>query len=505
MVEYDELDEKLLDNFGPKSGCIVRKDLSRNLKEVSKAPNAVIEYLLGAKSAKFGASKAREVLKEVKEILARRLPGPDEGKKIESRIEKNGKGKIIDKISATFNVGKGIYTGKLANSGIGSLEGDKPIYIPKEFAHEYEKILSGGIWAKTELGYDPNNQVEGKSYPLYLRDLQPIQLSHFDREEIISKRKQFSLDEWLDILIRCIGFEPTSGKIDRRQKLFYISRLIPLVEENFNLLELGQKETGKSFAYRELSPYESLVSGTNITEARLFKNLNTGDPGLVALWDAVTFSEVKGLEFQSGQVIHMLKDYMQAGKVNRGGEPITGSCSLIFTGNIERNVRTLLNQGKTLFKPLPEKMKDPALLDRIHFYLPGWEVDKISSNRLTDHFGLSVDYFSEFLRAFRGNVPHIPEPNKYYEWTQPERLKSRDEKAIRNTVSGFVKILHPHGEVEAETIEEYLRWAIEMRKRVVGQLCRMDDEYCGRQFTYRCPRDGPEKSVSVPEKIEEEY
>lgn len=486
-MDLDSLDEKVLGHF---KGYVVRKDIVRKLKTGYNVPNYVLEYLVAGKCSSSDEDTIEEGVNNVKAILSQHFVDQDESEKIKAKIREERSFRVIDKISAKLHEQKDLYWASLFNSRISNAN------INSGMVMEHEKMLTDGIWAVIKVGYNPDITIGSTSYPFIIENIKPIQLSRFSIDPILNKRDEFEKEEWLDLLIRSIGLEPNSESIDHRQKMLHISRLIPMVEKNFNLIDLGPRSTGKSYVYRELSPYSILISGGKTTVAKLFVNLRTNRVGLVGMWDTVAFDEVAGMRFKDSHAIQILKDYMESGSFSRGKEEITADGSIVLNGNINTDIETLLKTSH-LFAPMPEDMVDTALIDRIHFYLPGWEIDKLSPGHFTDHFGLSVDYFSQFLRELRDkNFTDVVD--EYF--SLGSHLNQRDSRAVRKTVSGLVKLIHPDGVYDKDDLREYLAIAMEMRRRVKEQLKRLGGiEYWDTNFSYIEKENQEESYVPVPE------
>jgi ATP-dependent Lon protease len=372
----------------------------------------------------------------------------------------------------------------------------KNVDIPEAEVKRYDKLLLGGIWAILDIRYEAENLYRGSIRPFLIEEIKPIQLATLDIKEYATKRAFFTREEWIDVLMRAIGMEPTHPDFNQRKKMLFISRLIPMVERNFNFVELGPRNTGKSFVFREISPNAILISGGKTTVANLFMHLGTGKIGLVGLWDVVAFDEVSGIRFQDNDAIQILKDYMESGSFSRGREEIPAEASMVFNGNINTDVPTLLKTSH-LFSPFPEEMQDMALIDRFHFYHPGWEIDKLKPDHFSNHFGFVVDYFAEILRELR-KLTYTDIIDRYFLFGS--HLNQRDVKAVRKTVSGLVKLLHPDGNVQKEELEEYLEFAMEMRRRIKEQLKKMGGmEYWAVNFSYIDKDTQEEHFVNVPE------
>jgi len=488
-INLDTLDKKLVDNF---RGFVVKKDLVRQLKLGANVPVFVLEYLLANSCSTFDEEQVKKGITNVKNILTDHYINPKEGNLVQSKIREKGKFTIIDRIEAVLDVNKDRYWARLQNSNI------KNANIKDSLVVTHEKLLLGGIWAIINIEYDPEVKIGNKSYPFIIREIKPIQLATFDLTQFKERRKHFSKDEWIAVLIRSIGIEPTSQGINERAKILLISRLIPLVESNFNLIELGPRMTGKSYVYKEITPYAILLSGGQASVPQLFINNTTKKIGLVGNWDTVAFDEVAGIHFKDKEGIPILKDYMESGSFSRGSSgEMTGGASIVFNGNINQSIETLLKTSH-LFSPLSDDIRnDTAFLDRINFYLPGWDVEKLSPSNFTDNFGFSMDYFSEMLTHLRrDNYSDIIED--YF--ALGNHLRQRDSKSVKKTVSGLIKLINPDGNFTKEDIKEYLVIALEMRRRVKEQLKRIGGmEFWDTNFSYIDKESREEVFVSVPE------
>ncbi|WMS94474.1 protease Lon-related BREX system protein BrxL [Pseudoalteromonas sp. HL-AS2] len=490
MAELNELDNKLLEHF---RGYVVRKDLVRSVKVGANVPVFVLEYLIANSCSTDDEEKIRKGMENVKKILSEHYVNPEESSLIHSKIREKGRYKIIDKISVELDSKKDIYWAKLQNSNI--INGN----IRDGLVKEHEKMLMGGIWAIIDVEYDPDIKIGQHIYPFVVTNIKPIQLSSFDNSKIINKRKEFSKSEWLDILLRSCGYEPSAEGVSDRIKMLLLARLLPMVESNFNFIELGPRSTGKSFVYKELTPYAVLISGGQGTVAKLFVHGSTGKVGAVGQWDAICFDEATDKIFKDREAVPLMKDYMESGSFSRagaGGE-ITGVASIILNGNINQPVETVL-QTSHLFSPLSDEVNnDTAFLDRIHFYLPGWEMIKFAPQHFTSSFGFSTDYFSETLKSFR-RVTYTDALENFF--SLGSHLKQRDTKPVKKTVSGLIKLLHPDGEYTKEDIREYLEIALEMRRRVKEQLKRIGGmEFWDTNFSYIDKDTQEEHFVGLPE------
>lgn len=475
MAVLNDLDIKLLEHF---RGYVVKKDLVRSLKIGANVPVFVLEYLIANSCSTDDEEQIRKGMDNVKKILSEHYVNPEESTLIHSKIREKGRYKIIDKISVELDSKKDMYWAKLQNSNI------KNGNISDSLVKQHEKMLMGGIWAIIDVEYDPSIMIGQAIFPFVITEIKPIQLSSFDNSKIINKRKEFSKDEWLDIILRSCGYEPSAEDVTERIKMLLLSRLLPMVESNFNFIELGPRSTGKSFVYKELTPYAVLISGGQGTVAKLFVHGSTGKVGAVGQWDAICFDEATDKIFKDRDAIPLMKDYMESGSFSRagaGGE-ITGVASIILNGNINQPVETVL-QTSNLFSPLSDEVNtDTAFLDRIHFYLPGWEMIKFAPQHFTSNFGFSTDYFSEVLKSLR-RVTYTDALEDYF--SLGSHLKQRDTKPVKKTVSGFIKLLHPDGEFTKEDVREYLVIALEMRRRVKEQLKRIGGmEFWDTNFSY---------------------
>ncbi len=490
MAILNELDHKLLEHF---RGYVVKKDLVRLVKVGANVPVFVLEYLIANSCSTDDEEKIKEGMENVKKILSEHYVNPEESSLIHSKIREKGRYKIIDKISVELDSKKDIYWAKLQNSNI--VNGN----IRDGLVKEHEKMLMGGIWAIIDVEYDPDIKIGQHIYPFVVTNIKPIQLSTFDNSKIISKRKEFSKSEWLDILLRSCGYEPDAEGVSDRIKMLLLARLLPMVESNFNFVELGPRSTGKSFVFKELTPYAVLISGGQGTVAKLFVHGASGKVGAVGQWDAICFDEATDKIFKDRDAVPLMKDYMESGSFSRagaGGE-ITGVASIILNGNINQPVETVL-QTSHLFSPLSDEVNnDTAFLDRIHFYLPGWEMIKFAPQHFTSSFGFSTDYFSEALKSFR-RVTYTDVIEDFF--SLGSHLKQRDTKPVKKTVSGLIKLLHPDGEYTKEDVREYLEIALEMRRRVKEQLKRIGGmEFWDTNFSYIDKETQEEHFVGLPE------
>ena len=450
------------------AGDIINKSLVKNFREKVKLPVYVLENLL---SQNLERELVYEELEPLVGLVKEKLVNPKENLKIQAKIRASKTLTIIDKITAKAVMGEDKYYAKLL--GLGA----KKVIISNELVNKFPDILERGLWAQLSVGYLGDKATKKSEF--IVKDLTPLQRTEANLPEFRKKVNQLSKFQWKYLLLRSIGIEPFN--FSRRRKLLLLSRLIPFVEKNYNFIELGARETGKSFIYRQLSNESILVSGGKTTVANLFYNLGTRQVGLVGKREVVAFDEVAYVDFKDKTAIQMLKDYMESGTFSRGKEVISAEASMVFLGNINQDVHTLLHKSH-LFKPLPEKMRDMALIDRFHFYLPGWEMKKLKESDFTDHYGLKTDYISMIFSQLRQqDYTHIID--EYYELDP--KMNSRDKRAVRKTVSGFIKLLNPDGEVKKEELKLFLELALEGRKRVQEQLVKMGSfEYEEANFEY---------------------
>jgi len=484
MFDLDNLDKKATDIF---AGKVVRKDLVRKVKFGANVPVYVLEYLLGKYCATNDPFAIEAGLKIVNTTLAENFVRPDEANKAQSYVREKGTHTLIDKIKVRYVPGEDKYWAEFVNFG------HKNIHIPDQYVVKYDRLLTGGIWAELKIRHT-YDEMKGKKSPFWIDEIKPIQLASFDLEEYKNCVMQFSSTEWVDLLIRSIGMEPSC--FTRRLKLLFLTRLIALCESNYNFIELGPRGTGKSYAYQELSPYSILLTGPT-TVANLFYNMNTGKMGLVGLWDAIGFDEVADLQKMPKEVVSTLKTYCESGTFARGKEAMSGHASISMFGNTNQPVEIMVRSSH-LFIPLPDVIReDMAFIDRIHFYLPGWEVPKMETAFFTDHYGFVVDYIAEALKEMtKRNFTEMID--KYF--SIGPHLNARDVKAVRKTVSGLVKILYPHGNVSKEELAELLDLGFEGRRRVKEQLKKMGSfEYYKTSFSYIDNETREERYVGVPE------
>ncbi|WP_400215321.1 protease Lon-related BREX system protein BrxL [Methanobrevibacter smithii] len=480
----DDLNTKLKHYF---EGKIVRKDLTKRVKEGANVPVYVLEYLLGKYCSQDDALVEQGV-QTVKNILANNYVRPDEAQKILSKLKELGSYSIIDVVTVKLDYKTDTYYASFSNLGLNDIP------INPEFPQRYERLLGGNLWCMVNLEYD-FDEADFRSQTIKIRNLQPIQLPNIDLADILSNRKNFTKEEWIDILLRSCGMEPT--QFDKRVKWLLIARLIPLVENNFNLCELGPRGTGKSHIYKEISPNSILVSGGQTTVANLFYNMRDKQIGLVGMWDCVAFDEVAGIKFKDQDGIAIMKDFMASGSFSRGKEEKNANASMVFVGNINQSVESLLKTS-SLFDPFPSEMgTDTAFFDRMHCYIPGWEIPKYRPEFFTDDFGFITDYLSEFFREMRKRSF----TDAYQEYFRLGRdLNQRDTIAVNRMVSGLVKLVYPDGNFDKEDIREILTFALESRRRVKEQLKKIGGmEFYDVNFSYIDLEENRDCPVGVEE------
>ena len=480
-----ELKNKLRQYF---DGKIVRKDLTKKIKEGANVPVYVLEFLLGQYCSSDDPEIIEQGVSNVKHILSDNFVRPDEAQKILSILRQRGSHTVIDMITVSLDIKNDCYKAEFSNLGI------KDIPISEEYPTQYDRLLCGGIWCIVRLEYEFIEE-DKKASPIHIVRLDPIQMPHIDIDELKEGRKAFTKDEWIDVLLRSIGMEP--DVLNYREKWLLLTRMLPLIENNFNLCELGPRSTGKSHLYKEISPNSILVSGGQTTVANLFYNMARKTVGLVGLWDCVAFDEVAGIRFKDKDGIQIMKDYMASGSFARGKEEKAASASMVFVGNINQSVDVLLKTS-SLFDPFPPEMgTDTAFLDRMHCYLPGWEVPKFRPEYFTDDYGFITDYLAEFVRELR-KEQYGDALDKYFRLGK--NLNQRDTIAVRKMVGGFVKLLYPDGVFTKEQIEEILTISLEMRRRVKEQLKKLGGmEFYDVNFSYIDNDTFEEHYVSVPE------
>lgn len=485
-----DLDHKLLELF---QGFVVRKDIVRSVKGTANVPVFVLEYLLANQCSTDDPVKIKEGVANVQRVLRDHYVNPDEANLLQAKIRENGRYKIIDKISVRLDATKDKYWAELGNLNV------RDANIDDDIVASHEKLMTGGIWAIIDVDYDPSQVIGSKIYPFVVSKIRPIQLSNFDDSALRRYRSQFTNEDWLNVLLRSGGYEPESNGMTDRIRMLLLSRFIPLVESNFNMAELGPRSSGKSFVFKELSPYSMLVSGGQGTAASLFVNNSNGQIGAVGKWDAVCFDESTDELFKDKEVVPLMKDYMESGSFSRAGKSgeKSANASIILNGNINQPVETVL-QTSHLFSPFSYKInEDTAFLDRIGFFLPGWEIIKFAPDNFTNHFGFSSDFFSELTHHLRKDS-YVNAMDEYFSFGA--QLRQRDTKPIRKTVSGLIKLMHPDGKYTKEDVRKYLEFAIEMRRRVKEQLKRIGGmEFFDTNFSYIDNNTQEEAFVAVPE------
>lgn len=480
-----DLDKKICDVF---AGLVVRKDLVKTVKGNAIVPSYVLEYLLGQYCATNDENSIESGIQTVKEILAKHYVHRNEAGLIRSTIREKGRHKVIDKVSVALNDKKDCYETEFANLGI------KKVLIDSGTVKQHPKLLVGGVWVIADIEYEHTEDKDAS--PWILSTIKPIQMSHFDYDSYITARSQFTLDEWIDVLVQSIGFNPEY--FGKRSKLTQLVRLIPFCERNYNLIELGPKGTGKSHIYSEFSPHGILLSGGEVSVPKLFVNNSSGKIGLVGYWDTVAFDEFAGKQKKVDKaLVDIMKNYMANKSFSRGVETLGADASMVFVGNTEHSLPYMLKHSD-LFDALPAKFYDSAFLDRLHFYIPGWEVDIIRGEMFSSGYGFVVDYLAEILRHLR-NQDFSDQYKEHFSLSQ--NMSTRDRDAINKTFSGLMKILFPQGGATETEVEEVLKFAMEGRKRVKDQLFRIDTTYADVDFSYS-DKSGKEKPIATLEELE---
>ncbi len=482
----DVIKTKLREHFG---GKVVRKDLTKKIKEGANVPVYVLEFLLGQYCCSDDESIILQGVEKVKRILADNFVRPDEAQKILSVLRRNGSHTVIDRVTVRLDIKSDKYLAEFSNLG------QVNIPIDDSYPEKFDRLLCGGIWCIVQLSYEYNEEDKKNGHPILISKLTPIQMPRVDIEELKRGRAAFSKEEWMDVLLRSVGMEPDSLSV--REKWLLITRMLPLVENNFNLCELGPRSTGKSHLYKEISPNSILVSGGQTTVANLFYNMGRKSVGLVGLWDCVAFDEVAGIRFKDKDGVQIMKDYMASGSFARGKEEKAASASMVFVGNINQSV-DVLQKTSSLFDPFPPEMgTDTAFLDRMHCYLPGWEIPKFRPEHFTDDMGFITDYLSEFIRELR-KEQYGDALDRYFRLGK--NLNQRDTIAVRRMVDAYLKLLYPDGKFGKPEVEEVLRLALEMRRRVKEQLKKLGGmEFYDVNFSYIDNESFEERYVSVPE------
>lgn len=480
------LDQKINDVFG---GAVVRKDLVKAVKGNAIVPSFVLEYLLGQYAASDDEATIQSGIESVRKILADHYVHRNQAELVKSHIREKGRYRVIDKVQVQLNEKDDTYEAEFANLGI------KQVIVAPTTIKAHPKLLVGGVWCICDVEYQHSDNV--RVVPWILSSIKPVQLSNFDFDGYVASRRKFTTDEWIDLLVQSIGFNPEM--FGRRAKLIQLVRLIPFVERNYNLIELGPKGTGKSHIFSEFSPHGMLISGGEITVAKLFVNNSNGRIGLVGYWDVVAFDEFAGKKKRTDKaLVDIMKNYMANKSFSRGVETLGAEASMVFVGNTSHNVPYMLKHSD-LFDELPESYHDSAFLDRLHFYIPGWEVDTIRGEMFSNGYGFVVDYIAEVLKSMRD----ADFSDRYQQhFTLGSDISTRDRDGIHKTFSGLMKILHPHGEATKDEIEEILRFAVEGRKRVKDQIFRVDPTMADVKFGY-LDKAGEWRSVTTLE--EDEY
>jgi ATP-dependent Lon protease len=478
----DALDDKVNRLF---AGKVVRKDLVRKVKVGANVPVFVLEFLLGKYCASSDEVAIQMGMQVVLDTLANNYIRSDEAMKAQAKVKDRGRYTFIDKVKV--RIVDSDYWAEVNNFG------HKNVHIPEHYVSEYERLVMGGVWARVDMRFESDEEAGGKN-PFWIDKLTPIQIATFDLEEYRRVRREFTTEEWLDLMLRSMGYEP--GEMSRRLKMLFLVRLIPLAERNYNLVELGPRGTGKSYVVQEVSPYSALLTG-GTTVANLFGHMSGRQKGMVQIWDVVGFDEVADLQKMPKEVITTMKTFCESGSFQRGQEAVSGDASIAMFGNTNQPIDVMVQTGH-LFAPMPDIIRDDmAFIDRLHFYLPGWEIPKMRNDLFTDHYGFVVDYLAEALREMRKhNFTEVIDRH----FSMGAHLNARDRKAVRKTVSGMMKILFPHGEVTQDELAEVLEFAMEGRRRVKEQLKKMGSfEYYQTSFSYTLQATGEEKFVGVPE------
>lgn len=480
------LDTKLNEHFG---GKVVRKDLTKLVKGNAIVPIYVLEYLLGQYCATSDEETILQGVETVKNIITKHFVHRDEAQIIKSTVREKGSHRIIDKISVKLNDKEDQYEAYFANLGLNRIP------IADAVIREHQKLLSSGVWCILTLGYVSTDE-KGTS-PWVIETIKPIQISISNLDEFKEGRKSFSKEEWMDVLLQTMGLNP--DEFTFRSKLLQLTRLVPFVENNYNLIELGPKGTGKSHIFSELSPHGMLISGGEVSKAKLFVNNSSGEIGLVGYWDVVAYDEFAGKNKSTDRgLVDIMKNYMANKSFSRGTQVYGASASMVFVGNTDHSVPYMLKHSN-LFDALPKDYYDTAFLDRIHAYLPGWEVQKLRNDMFTSDYGFIVDYLAEILKELR-KEDRTNEYSKYFELS--DTITTRDKTAIIKTFAGLAKILYPHGELSEADMKELLDFAIECRKRVKLQLQNMDETFEEVDFSYTIKSSGNKVEVETLEVLE---
>lgn len=486
IFKMTELDNKLNEHFG---GKVVRKDLTKLVKGNAIVPTYVLEYLLGQYCATDDEQTINEGVETVKNIISKHFVHRDEAQIIKSTVREKGSHRIIDKVSVKLNDKKDQYEASFANLGLNRVP------IADSIIKEHKKLLSSGVWCILNLGYFASDEKDAT--PWIIENLKPIQISNIDVNEYKETRKNFTKDEWIGLLMHSIGLNP--DEFSHRSKLLQLTRLVPFVENNYNLIELGPKGTGKSHIFSEMSPHGILISGGEVSKAKLFVNNSNGEIGLVGYWDVVAYDEFAGKTKKADRgLVDILKNYMANKSFSRGTQVYGASASMVFVGNTDHSVPYMLKHSN-LFDALPKDYYDTAFLDRMHGYLPGWEVQKLRNEMFTEDYGFIVDYLAEVLKELR-------KEDRTHDYTQffelSDSITTRDKTSIAKTFAGLVKVIYPHGEIDEDAAKELLDFAIENRKRVKEQLYKMDETFEEVDFSYTIKSSGKKVVIETLEVVE---
>lgn len=489
----DELDRKLFAAF---PGLVMRKDLTQVVRGTSKAPSYVIEFMLGKYCANlFDDADVRDGLQLVQQEVAAYIPRGDETELIKARIREHPPQRLVDQVSVELDerLEEGVYWATLQTANLNHVN------IPRDIVQKYERLLTAGVWCNVRVDYDDSIRYRGRTFPFIIRRLEPVQVGRVGLDEYGAGRAQFTTDEWLDVLVRTMGYEPTHPEMTRRVKMLYICRMIPLVENNYHMIELGPRQTGKSFCFTEFSPYGTLLAGGAVTVPKLFvSNTRPPQPGLVTLRDVIGFDEISGSSFDSDHDKNLYKSYMESGQINRGTITVVGEASFVFNGNINYDPRADMLDDH-LFKPLPASISnDSAFHDRWAAYLPGWEMPKLTPEMLTSHVGFILDYTGELYHRELRRIGHYGALwEKWFEAT-PGEWSARDLRSVNRSFSGLTKLLHPSGVMTKDEAEDLLRLALELRLRVRWQLHRIDTrEFPLTTFSFLDRHSAEKRVVSI--------
>jgi ATP-dependent Lon protease len=484
--QLSALDQKILLHF---PGLVVRKDLTNGLKQNAVVPTYVLEYLLGQHCATDDSAVIKSGLESVQRILAKHYVHRNQAELVKSTIKEKGSHKVIDKLTVELNDRGGFYEAEFTNLGL------KKVPVSDDFVRRFPKLLVGGIWCITDVTYEVAE--DPKASPWQIDTLKPIQVASVNHEEFLKARAQFTTEEWMDVLMQSVGFNPEM--FGRRAKLLVLVRLIPYCERNYNLLELGPKGTGKSHIYAEFSPHGMLISGSEVTAPKLFVSNASGKIGLVGYWDCVCFDEFAGKDKKVDKaLVDIMKNYMANRTFSRGIEQLTAEASMVFMGNTQKSVAYMLKHSH-FFEPLPDKYIDSAFLDRLHAFNPGWEVAPIRHELFTNGYGFVVDYIAEVLKHLR-TEDFTGAYKKHFEITS--EVSTRDQTGFEKTFSGLMKILYPDGNATSREIEELLSFAMEARRRVREHILRIDDTFKRHDFIYRPVAGGAAVTVLTPEEVQ---